>query len=270
MKTLYISDLDGTLLNSEQSTSKTTNSIINTLISQGMMFTYATARSYSTASKVTKGLFIELPVIVYNGTFIVNGTNGQILQSHSFSRHQAVTILSELIEGGIYPIVYSIIDGNETFSYIPELMSYEQNIFIQTRRGDKRERAVTDIQALFDGEIFYFTCIDKAVRLGSYFDKYKDIYRCIYQSDIYTGEQWLEIMPEGATKGKAVKELAEMTGCDEIVAFGDSINDYEMMDTADKAYAPQNADKRIKHFADGIIGSNNDDGVAKFLLEHFK
>ena len=61
-----------------------------------------------------------------------------------------------------------------------------------------------------------------------------------------------------------------MTGCDEIVAFGDSINDYEMMDTADKAYAPQNADKRIKHFSDGIIGSNNDDGVAKFLLEHFK
>ncbi|MBR7008237.1 MAG: HAD family hydrolase [Ruminococcus sp.] len=270
MKTLYISDLDGTLLNSEQRTSEFTNKAINELTDKGMMFTYATARSYSTASKVTKGLFIELPVIVYNGTFIVNGTNGQILQSHSFSRNQAVTILSELIEGGIFPIVYSIIEGKECFSYLPRLMSREQNSFIKTRRGDRRERKVDDIQALFDGEIFYFTCIDKAVRLGSYYDKYKSSQHCIYQSDIYTGEQWLEIMPEGATKGKAVKELAEMTGCDEIVAFGDSINDYEMMDTADKAYSPENADMRIKHICDGIIGSNNDDGVAKFLLEHFK
>ena len=39
--------------------------------------------------------------------------------------------------------------------------------------------------------------------------------------------------------------------------------------TADESYAVENADPALKHLATGIIASNNDDGVAKFLLEHF-
>ena len=46
MKTLYVSDLDGTLLNSQQQTSTYTNQTIEKLVDQGMLFSYATARSY--------------------------------------------------------------------------------------------------------------------------------------------------------------------------------------------------------------------------------
>lgn len=46
MKTLYVSDLDGTLLNSKQHTSSYTNQVINQLVDEGMLFSYATARSY--------------------------------------------------------------------------------------------------------------------------------------------------------------------------------------------------------------------------------
>lgn len=44
MKTLYVSDLDGTLLNSQQQTSSYTNQVINQLVDEGMLFSYATAR----------------------------------------------------------------------------------------------------------------------------------------------------------------------------------------------------------------------------------
>ena len=56
MKTLYISDLDGTLLNSQGKISNYSIEIINHLIEQGMIFTYATARSLVSATPVTKGL----------------------------------------------------------------------------------------------------------------------------------------------------------------------------------------------------------------------
>ncbi|MDO5156865.1 MAG: HAD hydrolase family protein [Eubacteriales bacterium] len=56
MKTLYVSDLDGTLLRSNEVTSDYTNDVINRLTSDGMLFSYATARSLVTAKKVTKGI----------------------------------------------------------------------------------------------------------------------------------------------------------------------------------------------------------------------
>ena len=60
MKTLYISDLDGTLLNSQGKISDYSIKTINNLINEGMIFTYATARSLVSASPVTRGLIKNL------------------------------------------------------------------------------------------------------------------------------------------------------------------------------------------------------------------
>ena len=49
MKTLYVSDLDGTLLRSDETLSTYTCDVINELVEKGMLFSYATARSYHTA-----------------------------------------------------------------------------------------------------------------------------------------------------------------------------------------------------------------------------
>ena len=65
MTTLYVSDLDGTLLNSNQTLSTYTIETINQLVDEGMLFSYATARSYQTAKKVTQGLQAPFPLIVY-------------------------------------------------------------------------------------------------------------------------------------------------------------------------------------------------------------
>ena len=66
MKTLYISDLDGTLLISNETISEYTNRTINELVDIGMLFSYATARSFQTSHKVTKGLNTKIPLIIYN------------------------------------------------------------------------------------------------------------------------------------------------------------------------------------------------------------
>ena len=58
MKTLYLSDLDGTLLRSNERLSDYTIKTINQFVEKGGLFSYATARSLVTASTVTKGLNI--------------------------------------------------------------------------------------------------------------------------------------------------------------------------------------------------------------------
>ena len=52
---------------------------------------------------------------------------------------------------------------------------------------------------------------------------YGDIRRVhrIYQKDIYTGEQWLEIMPQKASKAQAALQLKQKLECDRLVVFGD-------------------------------------------------
>ncbi|MBP3794204.1 MAG: HAD family hydrolase [Ruminococcus sp.] len=269
MKTLYISDLDGTLLTSDQRTSDYTNKTINELTNKGMLFSYATARSFSTSKIVTTGLKVKMPIIVYNGTLIKDGTTGDVLIKNTFEKQKTEELLYDLIQNGVYPIVYSFTDGAEHFSYIREKVSKAESEFLFTRKGDPRDKPVESLAELNSGEVFYFTCIDEQRKLEPIYNKYKDIHKCFCQRDIYTGEQWLEILPEAASKANAVKQLKKLTGCDKTVVFGDGINDIDMFLTADESYAVENADPALKHLATGIIASNNDDGVAKFLLEHF-
>ena len=88
MKTLYVSDLDGTLLNSQQQTSTYTNQTIEKLVNQGMLFSYATARSYYSAKPATKGLSAKIPLILYNGAFIIDNQSQEILVSNFFLKEE--------------------------------------------------------------------------------------------------------------------------------------------------------------------------------------
>ena len=268
-KTLYISDLDGTLLTGEQRISERSLEILNRLTEQGMIFSYATARSVITARKVTEGLVVRHPVIVYNGAFILNNDTGERLLKNIYTSAEAEDIYKTLSGFGLSPIVYSIIDDKENFSYIPSRLTRGQKDFNDTRKGDPRHRPVSEDSEMLMGEIFYFSCIDEAGSMGEAYAALKDRFHCIYGEDIYSGDQWLEILPVSATKANAVRQLKEYLGCERLVVLGDGINDISMFKAADECYAVSNADQSLKEIADGIIGGNNEDGAAEFLLKHF-
>ena len=179
-------------------------------------------------------------------------------------------ILDDLFQNAVYPIVYAYINGEERFSYVPELCTRGMKMFLNTRKGDIRTNIVASPLDLKDGNIFYITCIDTPEKLRPLYEKYRDKYHCVYERDIYTKEQWLEIMPLEASKSHAVKQLQAMLKCDKIIVFGDGKNDIDMFRIADESYAVANAHEDLKKCATDIILSNNDDGVAKWLLDHFK
>lgn len=268
MKTLYVSDLDGTLLRSDETISEYTAETINMLTRQGMLFSYATARSYHTARKVTKGLEAKIPLIVYNGAFVLDNVTGEVMCSNFFGE-DAKEILDDFIGSGLYPIVYSYIENVEKFSFIPDKCSRAQAEFLDSRKGDVRTNVASETQQLYAGDIFYFTCIDGKEKLKPLYEKYKGTYHCVFQKDIYSGEQWLEIMPFAASKSNAIRQLKEYLGCDRVVVFGDAINDLDMFQMADECYAVANAAPELKEIATQVIGGNNEDGVVKWLEEAF-
>ena len=90
----------------------------------------------------------------------------------------------------------------------------------------------------------------------------------MFHLDIYTHVYWLEIMPREASKANAIKQLKKLLDCDRLVVFGDGKNDMDMFQLADEAYAVENAVDELKKIATAVIESNNEDGVAKWLLEN--
>lgn len=270
-KTLYVSDLDGTLLHSDEQISEYSCEVINRLANEGMIFSYATARSVYTSSKATHGLIAKIPLIVYNGAFIVDNETGERIKTNTFTDSEATDIYSVLTQNSIQPIVYALIDNAERFSYIKTKVNTPTAEFIRSREkyNDKRTRPLKSNDNIMAGEKFYFTCIGNEEHLQPAYDKLKEKYNCFFHKDIYSGYQWLEVLPNSATKANAVLQLKRLFDCDKVISFGDAINDIPMFNISDECYAVANADPKLKQIASGIIGTNNDDAVAKFLEQHF-
>jgi Cof subfamily protein (haloacid dehalogenase superfamily) len=272
VKILYVSDLDGTLLNSNDLLSEYTIKTLNNLIKKDICFSYATARSLSSASVVTKGLAMDNPVIIYNGTFIVNPNTNEKLFSLCFNEHEKETVKNILIKYSIYPLVYGYINGEEKVSWIKSKENNGINHYKNSRKGDKRLRPIETIEQLYQGELFYFTCIgDKKEQLIEIFEYFKETtgFNCTMQKELYREEYWCEIMPEKATKGNGIVALKKMLNCDKIITFGDAINDISMFKISDESYAVENAVDELKKYANGIIKSNEKDGVVNWLEENY-
>lgn len=270
MKTLYVSDLDGTLLNTRDKINPKSIEIINDLVEKGVLFTYATARSLVSASKVTEGLKLKMPVIAYNGVSIIDPCTGKLFSHMGFSEEEIRKVTEVLKAQEISPLVYSYVDGIEKVSWLPSRENEGVKRYLSLRQGDKRFRALEDDTYLYEGQVFYFTCIGEKEQLQLVYDVFAadGRYRCTLQQELYRPEYWCEIMPAAATKAQAIRKLKELQGFDRVVCFGDAINDIPMFQMADESYAVENAVAELKAIATGVIAGNDEDGVAKWLLEH--
>ena len=83
--TLYVTDLDGTLLGSNHAVSTKSAEIIARLQRKGLLFSYATARSVYTGSVVTKNIDFSCPVIAHNGTFITDNRTFEVIRGNFFT-----------------------------------------------------------------------------------------------------------------------------------------------------------------------------------------
>ncbi len=272
MKTLYVTDLDGTLLNSQAQVSRYSLKTINSLLERGIAFTYATARSLISAAKVTKGLEVTCPVIVYNGAFIMNPRTKEIIADNFFNETDKTYIIDLIVENKISPLVYAFIDGLEKVSWLVGKENDGIKRYIVSRRGDRRLNPIYDINDLYKGNIFYFTCIGNKEELLPLYNSLGENPTLItfLHQDPYLGDYWCEVMHRDSTKANAVLRVKEMLNCQKIVSFGDALNDMPLFAVADESYAVENALAELKSRATEVIAGNNEDGVARFLEQRLK
>ena len=273
MKTLFVSDLDGTLLTAKETVSEYSMRLLNKLIDEdGVLFTYATARSLNSAAKAVWGLRQNLPVILYNGAIVMEPWNGNKLYNSHFTGTVRADIRRILHEYDVWPLVYSFLGNKERVSWLRGRETEGMKRYLSRRAGDPRLNPVDSPDELKGDEIFYYTYIDSKERtdaLHAVFER-DERFRCIYQQETYHTDYWLEIMPAGTSKGAAATVLKERLGAERLVVFGDALNDRELFRAADEAYAVENADEGLKKAATAVIGYSEEDSVSKFIRDNLE
>lgn len=265
-KTLFVSDLDGTLLESDGTLAEDTVRKVTELVSRGVKFTFATARSYYTAMQAAGALPISIPIILHNGVFICDPRSDVYIKKNLLPDPEYVR--SVFAEYGLSPFVYSADGDKQVYSYIPHKIPPESAAYQLKRIGDPRDNPITDESLLWQGDVFYVLCITNDPRAEKMYNRLSGDYNCLYAEDYYSRDKWLEVYAKGASKAEAALKLRDILGCDRLVVFGDGANDVSMFEAADEAYAVSGAVDELKAHATEIIGSNDEGAVVNWLVEH--
>lgn len=269
MKTLYVTDLDGTLMRDDKTISKESVTILNHLLAQGIFLTYATARSLGSASEITKDISFNLPVIIRNGTILADPQSGKEIEISMFGE-ELQHIRQALADTAIPGFATAYFGSREVKLCLTGRMNEGFQDYLQSHSADRRIHMVDTEEQLYEGKTCYFTLIAPKNELQPLYERVKHIknINCIFQQDKYRPEYWLELCPGNATKATAIQRVSKLCGCQKVVVFGDSANDIPMFQMADEAYAVQNAIDELKGIATEVIAGNNTNGVAKWLAAH--
>ncbi len=274
MKTLYVSDLDGTLLNKDAVLSPYTIHTINELLQKGLHFSVATARSAATVRKILEPLHLSIPVVLMNGVVIYDLKADEYLNINYLSKSSLDYIYQTLQSFSLSGFLYEIKE-NTLCTYYENLHNKAMKEFHDERVTlyNKKFTQVEDLKDVIGTHTIYLTIMDQEERLAPVYDQlslHPDLSLAFYK-DIYSKEEgwYLEIFSVKATKYNAVTYLRNHFQYEKIVGFGDNTNDLPLFKACDTALAVGNAKEEVKEVADRIIESNLDDGVANYIRREF-
>lgn len=270
-KTLFISDLDGTLLTRSGSLSEFTISNVHKLISNDYNFTIATARPFALVKTIIETLKIKLPLVINNGGIIYDPIKKRAIKVCTINKDTIDTVFKTLNMLKVIPFVHAIdADGNINIYYskIVNKCQEKQIEFANILSAGEYAVKVDDVQEIEN--IFYFTIVCESMaieKIKPLLAKSEDISLVSY-TDVYTpGYSFLEIGHKNATKAHGLEDVKEIGQYEDVIAFGDNYNDVDMFLAADVGYAVLEAPKELKDVADMQIGSAKDDSVIKKILK---
>lgn len=273
MKHLFITDLDGTLLNRESRVSDRSAAIISRLSRQGAMISVATARTPATVEPLLSHTLTTPPAIVMTGAAMWDRRTLQYINPRFISNESAAQIHEACRSHGITPFIYTIQPSGIIHTYYSGIPSPKEQKFINERDHLKLKRMIVNRHPGADGPATYPDTIlifglGDAGKIGRLADRLRASGICSVSSypDIFNPSvSYIEIFAPGVSKASAVAELKQAMNAECLTVFGDNLNDLPMMAVADVAVAVENALPEVKQAADIVIGTNRSDAVALYL-----
>lgn len=274
MKTLYVSDMDGTLLNRDSVVSSRSAAMLSEIVEAGALFTVATARTPATVEPLLAQVRTDLPAIVMTGAALWDRRRQRYVDPIFLSRDEADAAVRECLREGVHPFVYRLGEDNflNVYHSRPEMTRPERH-FVEDRLRLKLKKfhlGVCDSRLFgHDDAILLFAIgpLKAIYRLRDWLLANTDCSVSAYPDIFHPETANLEIFGPGVSKAAAIRRLADRVGADSVTVFGDNLNDLPMFDVADRAVAVANAVPEVLDRADLVIGQNTIDSVPKFIYD---
>lgn len=269
MKRLFISDLDGTLLNKDAKVSVFSKEIINYAIEKGLSFTVSTARTPTTALKIVEPLNLKLPITMMNGVLIYDPIRKVYIKKETLSESVVMVLLGLIKVKRLDCFLYGLTE-DEFHAYYDSVDSKSLNYFRNERimKYGKQFTEVEDLSLVKNRDIVYCMLREPKDKLEGLFRELSVVkgVKAEFYPDVYNDEYYLlEIYSDKASKKEAVDYLRLKGRYESVTAFGDNLNDKGLYEASDYFYAVENAHPEIRSIASAVIPSNEEDGVAKFI-----
>ena len=270
--TLYVSDLDGTLLGEDSQLSAVTVATLNRIIGElGGLFTVATARTPATVVLLMQQVHARLPFIVIGGSAMWNPVTMSYEHTRGIDDMTVNAVADVFDRRGAHPFIYRRHGKNllHTHHYGP--LSPQEERFIAERQHLPLKQFFLDDRDFrhSDDEALLIFSMNKYAVLKSIADDLRtSVPSCsvMFYHDIFDeSEGYLEIFSAGTSKAAAIRDLARQLGAGRVVVFGDNRNDIAMMQAADFSVAVDNAFTEVKSVASEVIGPNTADSVARWI-----
>lgn len=273
MKTLYISDMDGTLLDNDGRVSDKSTHILGRLHDNGILFSVATARTPATVEIILENTATANDLVVMTGATLWDRAASRFEGMKLLPHADTLLMLDTFAQSGLFPFCYVMRDDSHLDVYHARgELTFAENRFVDLRRN-LRLKTFHLVQAcpadLTSRMVLFFAMGEKdaIVSVAVHLQKHTQCYVSYYK-DTYLPDLWLlEIFAPGVSKAAGVARLKQHIAADCVVAFGDNLNDIPMLETADVAVAVENALPEVKAIADIVIGPNSADSVAQFIAD---
>ena len=271
-KHLFVSDLDGTLLNTSSRVPVGASRLISELAYRGALITVATARTPATVDRLLQHTFTRLPAIVMTGAAMWDRRHRRYLSPHLLGDEAAAKAISVCRSCDVNPFIYTLAADAVIHVYHNGAMSAKESKFVADRTGLPLKQFHLDepvgLSATLPNVIFLLAmgALEDIYRLADKLRLMPELEVSAYPDNLQPQLGILEIFAAGVSKAAAIKALAKEIGAEKITVYGDNLNDIPMMRVADYAVAVENALPEVKAAATEVIGANTEEAVAQHIL----
>jgi len=260
---LLVMDVDGTLVDRERRISARNASALAAVRERGIKLTLASGRSFESITPFAQAIGVDAPLILYNGCRLQDFATKRILEDHRLPLIQAQRALQLLERYDLHVNLY-LYDR----VFIREVTEAAR---ASMKKDNVTAEPVGDLPAFLKDDPTKLLLIGKPAALARFRAEY--LQGLSFPPELVASEpDYLEILPAGVSKGAALVSLCSRLDIlpQEVVAFGDGLNDLEMLKCAGLGVAVANAHPELKAAAGYVTAGNEEDGVAraieKFIL----
>lgn len=257
---LIMSDMDGTLLDNNGQLPEGFDEVMRELKARGVLFAPCSGRQYYSLLNTFAGYEDDFLFLAENGTIVVH--HGKEIFSCPMEREAGLRVLKAAEED---PKIYRVFCGKKDAYIVREQDTREFSE--EFHKYYTHYAVVEDFDQVEDEpiKISLFEAEGKAAeRIYPRMKRFNGPLQVVRSSD-----WWVDIMAFGINKGIAIQQVQKLLHITpmECAAFGDYMNDAEMMSAVYYSYAMENAHPKIKELARFRTKSNEEQGVLYGIRE---